>query len=222
MKLKQITRWTQQDAQRYIITVLVGYPNPNVVTAVWVLMDFCYLAQALVIHIFHYPQQDFYHIGWLSWSQAFNSWAGPPLWWKNWYASWLLQHSKVRAYASHSLQYQQCWKYYLMDCRHDRTCLYWSCEGSYCYDQQHELWSVMIHSYLFFFGLIFLLYNYSSLPHHQPADHTCLCNRFLPSNSSYFYDSPLLTHIYFFVIPLHSIMFCLFLLCSRTFWVSGI
>ena len=34
----------------------------------------------------------------------------------------------------------------------------------------------------------------SSFPHHRPTDHTCLHNCFLPSASSDFYDSSLLTH----------------------------
>ena len=89
--------------------------------------------------------------------------------------------------------------------------------------EEVEVLQFFIHSYLFFFGLIFsFLCDYSSLPRHQPTDHTCLYNRFLPSNSSHFYDSPLFTHMYFFVILSHSTMFHLFPLYFRTFQVSGI
>ncbi|KAF8128250.1 hypothetical protein EV363DRAFT_1400733 [Boletus edulis] len=35
--------------QRYIVVVLSGFPDTNVVAAIWALMDFCYLAQAPVI-----------------------------------------------------------------------------------------------------------------------------------------------------------------------------
>ncbi|KAF8132962.1 hypothetical protein EV363DRAFT_1397865 [Boletus edulis] len=48
-KLKQVTGRTQRDAQRYIVVVLSGFPDTNVVATIWALMDFRYLAQALVI-----------------------------------------------------------------------------------------------------------------------------------------------------------------------------
>ena len=60
---------------------------------------------------------------------------------------------------------------------------------------------------------LFFSHNYSSLPHHQPADYTCLCNCFLPSTSLDFYDSFLLTCMYFFIIPSHSIKFLLLCCC---------
>ena len=49
---------------------------------------------------------------------------------------------------------------------------------------------------------LFFSCNYSSTPHHWPADSTCLCNHFLPSTSLDPYESFSLTHIYFFMIPL--------------------
>jgi hypothetical protein len=48
-RLKQVTGRTQRDAQRYIVVVLSGFRNANVVTAIRALMDFRYLAQAPVI-----------------------------------------------------------------------------------------------------------------------------------------------------------------------------
>ncbi|KAF8132935.1 hypothetical protein EV363DRAFT_1449123 [Boletus edulis] len=48
-QLKQIGRRTQRDTQRYIIVVLFGFPDADVLTAIRVLMDFCYLVQAPVI-----------------------------------------------------------------------------------------------------------------------------------------------------------------------------
>ena len=59
--------------------------------------------------------------------------------------------------------------------------------------------------------------DYSSLSRHRPADYTCLHNRFLPSVSSDFSDSSLLTHMYFFAIPSHSTMFLFALSLSRNF-----
>ena len=91
--------------------------------------------------------------------------------------------------------------------------------GKDCYD------SPLFFSFLFFsFGLFFsFLLDLSLLfsrllipPHHQPADLTCLRNHFLPSASSDFYDSSLLTRMYFFAIPSHSTMFLLLCHCSRT------
>ena len=82
---------------------------------------------------------------------------------------------------------------------------------------------VTIHPYSFLFSdLLFFSRDYSSIPCHQPADYTCLRNRFLPSASSDFSDSFPLTHMYFFAIPSHSTMFLLLCHCSRTFRVSGI
>ena len=86
-----------------------------------------------------------------------------------------------------------------------------------------EVFGIIICPYLFLsLDLSFLSRNYSSLPHHQPADYTCLHNCFLPSNSLDFFDSFPLTHMCFFMIPSHSTVFHLFLHCSRTFRVSGI
>ncbi|KAF8122006.1 hypothetical protein EV363DRAFT_1405252 [Boletus edulis] len=48
-KLKQVTGRTQRDAQRYIVVVLSGFPDTNVVAAIRALMDFRYLVQAPVI-----------------------------------------------------------------------------------------------------------------------------------------------------------------------------
>ena len=90
---------------------------------------------------------------------------------------------------------------------------------SFVCDQIH----VMIYSILFFSRTCFFFScDYSSSPCHQPADYTCLCNRFLPSDSMDFSDSALLTHICFFTIPSHSTVFHLTLLYSGTFQVSGI
>ena len=62
-----------------------------------------------------------------------------------------------------------------------------------------------LYSFLFL-DLSFLFCDYSSLPCHRPADYTCLHNRFLPSASSDFCDSSLLTHTY--VLLCDSITFC--------------
>ena len=70
--------------------------------------------------------------------------------------------------------------------------------------------------------LLFFSRDYSSIPRHRPADHTCLRNRFLPPASSDFSDSSPLTHMYFFVIPSHSTMFLLLCHRSGAFRVSGI
>ena len=84
------------------------------------------------------------------------------------------------------------------------------------------IYSTYYDSLLSFWTYLFFSCNYSSLPCHQVADLTCLHNRFLPSDSLDFYDSSSLTHMYFFTIPLYSTLFYLILLCSGTFWVSGI
>ena len=49
---------------------------------------------------------------------------------------------------------------------------------------------------LFFWTYLFFFCDYSSFPCHRPADLTCLHNRFLPSTSSDFYDSFLITRMY--------------------------
>ena len=85
-------------------------------------------------------------------------------------------------------------------------------DGS-CYD---SLLFFSLRTYLSFFC------DYSFLPWHWPADYTCVCNHFLSSDSLDFYDSFLLTHMYFFMIPSHSTRFHLFHHCSGTFWVLGI
>ena len=77
-------------------------------------------------------------------------------------------------------------------------------------------YSFVSQTYLFFF------HNYSSIPHHQPADSTCFHNCFLPSASLDFFDSFPLTHVYFFMIPSHSIMFYLLCHCSGLPQVSDI
>ena len=162
MKLKQVTGQTQRDAQQYIITVLVGYPNANVVTALQALMDFCYLAQALVISSticnriataladFHDHKHSILKQG-----PHHGGKTDVPL-----------DHFNIPKleliHTSHSPQYQQCWKYDPMDCRHNRTCPYWSCEGSCCYDQQHELQSTdLSHSWLWWEVLPFQYYNHT-------------------------------------------------------------
>ncbi|KAF8415444.1 hypothetical protein L210DRAFT_3431490 [Boletus edulis BED1] len=48
-QLKQITGRMQRNTQRYIVVVLAGFPDARVVTAIQVLMDFRYLAQAPAI-----------------------------------------------------------------------------------------------------------------------------------------------------------------------------
>ena len=70
---------------------------------------------------------------------------------------------------------------------------------------------------LFFWTYLFFSCDYSSLPCHRPADPTCLRNRFLPSASSDFSDSFLLTHMHFFAIPSHSTMFLLLCHLLRNF-----
>ena len=82
--------------------------------------------------------------------------------------------------------------------------------------------TVMTCPYSFLWTYLFFSRDYSSFPHHQPADYTCLCNRFLPSDSTDFPDSVMITCICFFAIPSHSTVFHLTLLCSRTSRVSGI
>ena len=69
---------------------------------------------------------------------------------------------------------------------------------------------------------LFFSHDYSSVPCHQPANSTSLHNHFLLSASSGFYDSFLLTHMYFFMIPLHFTMFHLLCHCSGLSQVSGI
>ena len=55
---------------------------------------------------------------------------------------------------------------------------------------------VLTHKLLCFALIPFsFFHDYSSLPHHRPADYTCLHNCFLPSASLDFYDSFLLTHM---------------------------
>ena len=75
---------------------------------------------------------------------------------------------------------------------------------------------------LFSWTYFFFSHNYSSFPYHQPTDSTCLHNCFLPSASLDFFESFLLMHMYFFMIPSHSINFHLLCHCSGPFQVSGI
>ncbi|KAI6102275.1 hypothetical protein F5141DRAFT_992439, partial [Pisolithus sp. B1] len=49
MKLKQVGGHTQRDMQRYIVVIIAGFPQVDVVIAVWALMEFRYLAQAPAI-----------------------------------------------------------------------------------------------------------------------------------------------------------------------------
>ena len=76
--------------------------------------------------------------------------------------------------------------------------------------------------FFFFSDLSFLFCNYSSSPHHWSAAFTCLYNCFLPSASSDFFDSFLITHMDFFTIPLHSTKFLLLCHHSGLSQVSGI
>ncbi|KAG1868508.1 hypothetical protein F4604DRAFT_1881594 [Suillus subluteus] len=47
--LKQVTGRAQQDMQHYIVAVIADATPLGIVRAVWVLMDFCYLSQAVTV-----------------------------------------------------------------------------------------------------------------------------------------------------------------------------
>ncbi|KAI6033971.1 hypothetical protein PISMIDRAFT_118877 [Pisolithus microcarpus 441] len=49
MKLKQVGGCTQRDAQQYIVVIITGFPNVDVVIAIRALMEFQYLVQAPAI-----------------------------------------------------------------------------------------------------------------------------------------------------------------------------
>lgn len=137
-KLKQICGRTKRDIEWYLVVVIAGAMNPDIVIAIYALMEFHYMAQAPALTLAYCDQikatlQEFHHHKNVIIESGLCRWSTTGAILEYW------QIPKLKLFQSVTSSIEQVGSHVAVVCKHHRARQYWGRQGLFLNNQQSEL-----------------------------------------------------------------------------------